>query len=370
MVTAAFTLKWEEGHPYVFSEYPLQRFKAMVLITPDGVIVPLHNRMASLPPLTEAEKKHLDSGKTLLSVHFEPNEKPSILMRRAISDKQMGRGQLVGEVKETFLWGEAVQGMMPPMAELCILDTSGRILFTTLPDEHAFPQEAARNLAKFYSGGVEWGYDNEEYLARYWSIFTRHDFLVPRSIVVMSEARSHVLAPMADFKRAFPLLFLLTLWVVLLLSFHQIRRNLDPLERLKEGTRRIAGRDFSARVTVTSADELHKMRKHTKLGAKILEPISSYAAVVPIVLHHHENFDGTGYPSGLAGEEIPLGARIVAVADQYDAVISDRPYHAGVSREKVVEIIKGGTGTRFDPAVVEAFIVVMEEYKKNPVMIS
>ena len=113
-------------------------------------------------------------------------------------------------------------------------------------------------------------------------------------------------------------------------------------------------------------DEFHTMRKHTRLGAKILEPIPSYASVVPVVLHHHENFDGTGYPDGLAGPEIPLGARIFALADQYDALISDRPYHAGVKREEVAEIIKRSAGTRFDPAVVQAFLEVMKQEKSKP----
>jgi HD-GYP domain-containing protein (c-di-GMP phosphodiesterase class II) len=109
------------------------------------------------------------------------------------------------------------------------------------------------------------------------------------------------------------------------------------------------------------------MRLHVRIGARILEPIGAYADVLPIVLHHHEWFDGTGYPDGLAGEAISLGARIFAAADCYDALISDRPYRPGMERERVIEIIKQGTGRQFDPQVVQAFLQVMsQEETKSP----
>jgi len=106
-------------------------------------------------------------------------------------------------------------------------------------------------------------------------------------------------------------------------------------------------------------DEANTMRLHVRIGARILEPITAYAGVIPIVLQHHEWFDGTGYPDGLAGEAISLGARIFAVADCFDALISDRPYRPGMERERVIEIIKQGSGRQFDPTVVQAFLEVM-----------
>jgi len=74
------------------------------------------------------------------------------------------------------------------------------------------------------------------------------------------------------------------------------------------------------------------------------------------VRHHHEHFDGTGYPDGLVGEEIPLGARILALADASDAMRSDRCYRRALPREIVVEEIKNNSGTQFDPAIVQAFL--------------
>ena len=628
MTTIALSLKWDEDRPSVPSERAIQRFTAVNLVDSSGAVAfPLHGDSKALPPLTDGEKKHLGSGRTLLTTRLDPEGRPRVFMRRAIREAGRGNLLLAGEVKETYLWGDAVQGMMPPMAAMCILDDSGNILFTSLPEKEAFPPSVISEILKYLSGGIEWSSRDQEYLGRYWSIFMRYDFYVPRWIVLMGESRAHVLAPMEDFKKTFSLVILLSLWVVLLLSLYQIRRNLDPLERLKEGTHRIAAADFSTRVTVTSGDEFedlahsfnamaarlgrqfdamtamneidrsilsaldkekivdtvitrmgdlfpcekiglalfrsdgshagslhmntnlsdeqkalapvqltpseaktlqdnpeyvrleagketptylrvldqgrirlfvvfplfvrralsgflalgyadpavcstedclharqlsdqvavalsnakliedleglnwgtlyalaraidakspwtaghservtalalkiglvlgldrkelddihragllhdigkigipphildkpegltddefHTMRKHTRLGAKILEPIPSYASVVPVVLHHHENFDGTGYPDGLAGPEIPLGARIFALADQYDALISDRPYHSGAKREEVAEIIKRSAGTRFDPAVVQAFLEVMKQEKSKP----
>jgi putative nucleotidyltransferase with HDIG domain len=102
-------------------------------------------------------------------------------------------------------------------------------------------------------------------------------------------------------------------------------------------------------------EEMQTMRDHVRIGMRILEPISGLAEALPIVAQHHEWFDGTGYPAGLAGEQISLHARIFAVADCYDAMISDRPYRRGMPRAKVIEIIERGCGTQFDPRVIEAF---------------
>ncbi|MFQ5848366.1 MAG: HD domain-containing phosphohydrolase [Candidatus Methylomirabilales bacterium] len=113
-------------------------------------------------------------------------------------------------------------------------------------------------------------------------------------------------------------------------------------------------------------EELSLMREHPRKGARILEPIPAYADVIPVVLQHHEWFDGTGYPDGLAGEEISLGGRIFAVADVYDALSSDRPYRAGQDRAQVIEFITQGAGRHFDPKVVTAFLEVMAQEAQQP----
>ena len=103
-------------------------------------------------------------------------------------------------------------------------------------------------------------------------------------------------------------------------------------------------------------EEMQTMRDHVKIGVRILEPIPCFREALPIVAQHHEWFDGSGYLVGLAGDNISLHARILAVADCYDAMVSDRPYRKGLPRPQVLEILRQRSGTQFDPAVIEVFI--------------
>ena len=109
--------------------------------------------------------------------------------------------------------------------------------------------------------------------------------------------------------------------------------------------------------------EFALIKRHPDIGARILEPIESYADIVSIVRGHHERYDGSGYPQGLKGEEISLGARIVAVADVFEAVTADRPYRPGWDIERAVELIRSGSGSHFDPQVASAFLQVVQGAK-------
>ncbi|MBP7146214.1 MAG: HD domain-containing protein [Acidobacteria bacterium] len=107
--------------------------------------------------------------------------------------------------------------------------------------------------------------------------------------------------------------------------------------------------------------EFCAMREHVTIGARILEPLSAFRDVVPAARHHHERYDGRGYPDRLAGEQIPLLARVLAVADVYDALASDRPYRPAWERRRVLAYLRENSGTQFDPVVVEAFLGVIAE---------
>jgi HD-GYP domain-containing protein (c-di-GMP phosphodiesterase class II) len=107
--------------------------------------------------------------------------------------------------------------------------------------------------------------------------------------------------------------------------------------------------------------ELEDIRSIPIRGANLLRSISSLRPVLPIVMHRHERYDGKGYPQGLKGEEIPLGARIVAVADSFMAMISKRHYRQQLTVKDALEEILKHKGAQFDPAVVDAFLKVMKE---------
>jgi putative nucleotidyltransferase with HDIG domain len=105
-------------------------------------------------------------------------------------------------------------------------------------------------------------------------------------------------------------------------------------------------------------EEFEAMKAHVDVGADILETIDFPYPVVPIVRAHHENWDGSGYPNGLAGDAIPIGARILSVVDCFDALTSDRPYRRAMSEADAIRIIVEGRGTMYDPRVVDMFVEV------------
>ncbi|MEX2047389.1 MAG: HD-GYP domain-containing protein [Chloroflexota bacterium] len=107
-------------------------------------------------------------------------------------------------------------------------------------------------------------------------------------------------------------------------------------------------------------DEQELMRRHPIYGASILEPSAALRPLVPIVLSHHENFDGSGYPQGLKGEEIPLGSRILLVADTYEAMTSDRIYRKAPGHDRAMEQLHRYKGTQFDPAIVRALVTCIQ----------
>ena len=112
-----------------------------------------------------------------------------------------------------------------------------------------------------------------------------------------------------------------------------------------------------------TAAEFDKMKAHTIVGAQILERVNFPYPVVPIVRHHHERWDGKGYPDGLKGESIPITARILTVADCFDAVREDRQYRKAMTREQACQLLRDGSSTQYDPVVVAAFLENLPTYE-------
>lgn len=109
--------------------------------------------------------------------------------------------------------------------------------------------------------------------------------------------------------------------------------------------------------------EFTKIKEHPKIGVDIIRPIQFFHSLLPLILYHHERWDGKGYPFGLKGNEIPIGARIIAIADVYEALISDRPYRKALSKKEALKIIKDSSGRQFDPKVVDVLTEVLEKRK-------
>jgi putative nucleotidyltransferase with HDIG domain len=113
--------------------------------------------------------------------------------------------------------------------------------------------------------------------------------------------------------------------------------------------------------------EWHDIKDHSVVGAHILREVAILANIAPLVLHHHERYDGTGYPNHLKNKEIPFLSRVLTVVDSFDAMTFDRPYKAGMTWEEAIVELRANKGTQFDPDIVDAFVRVIEEsIKKDP----
>lgn len=113
-------------------------------------------------------------------------------------------------------------------------------------------------------------------------------------------------------------------------------------------------------------DEYDQVKQHAIIGADILSAMAFPGPLALIVRHHHENWDGTGYPDGLQGEAIPIGARVLAIVDCYDALTSDRPYRRALSHDRATAMILERRGTMYEPAIADTFVRIIEELRSAP----
>jgi putative two-component system response regulator len=118
-----------------------------------------------------------------------------------------------------------------------------------------------------------------------------------------------------------------------------------------------------------TSEEYTQIKRHPEYGARIVQPMRFASEVAPIIRHHHERWDGSGYPHGLCGEHIPLGARIVSVVDAYDAMMTDRPYRRSLGLEETLRRLREGRGREWDPALLDLFLELVEQNRlEEPVV--
>ena len=600
------------------------RFNAMVLFNPDGDASVLFGQVGNIEPFNEKERNHLKIGKSLVKEVDNSGGKPDLIMIMRWDPKKPGAGFLVGKINPAYVLALNNEFHLPLNTDLIVRDESQKILYSSFPQDFPWPPNSSQKMVDKSSGYFEFDRENESYLACFRWIFMEPEFLISGFNITFVQSKTDAFLQMVEFRKIFPQVILLSLLVTVILSIYFIRKSLEPLRMLKEGTHQIADHNFNHRVEIASRDEfeelaeafnqmavqlndqfntletsshitrsvlssletqsildtvvsrmtdcfsceavgiglvnsdqpgriqccladsraengirkihrkllpsdlmrlhnnpeflvieqnqdlpdylsildsdgvgaylvlpifidanlsaivslayrnaaalnedrfrgrqmadqvavalsnsrlleklnrlnwgtlkalartvdakspwtaghservtklalkmadilipdpkkrenLHRggllhdigklgipidildnpgklsekeyetMKTHPQIGARILEPIEAYAAIIPIILQHHERFDGKGYPNGLSGNAIHLGARILAVADAFDAMKSDRPYRIGMPLERVMEIIQQESGRQFDPVVVEAFMDTV--YRQAP----
>lgn len=154
----------------------------------------------------------------------------------------------------------------------------------------------------------------------------------------------------------------------------ELKLSADELERLRYagllhdiGKIRIRDHILHKPGRLTDA-EFTEMKKHPEYGVEIMEPVKAFQTILPAMLHHHERYDGRGYPHGLEGESIPLSARILCVADCFDAMTSDRPYRKGMPVADAVSELDKNKSTQFDPQLVDIFLALVKKGRVEPVI--
>jgi len=238
-----------------------KHYRSVGLFSSDGTRRAGWGDSLSLPGLDSAQTQHLLAGNPLLKVvHSQDGIEQVLLLRHA--DAQSRDMFLVGEPQNEYLFSPL---SLSPELKLCVLSASRSILFCT-NDELRSPMAAA-TPAGHSSGQYQWKDGETSYDAAYWTLLTKPAFLQDSWTIVVSKDHAAALAPITRFSRIFPLVVLLSLWIVLLSSLIQIRRTLGPLEQLQEGTRKIGMRQFEHRVEVHSGDEFEGLAHSLNLMA-------------------------------------------------------------------------------------------------------
>ena len=112
-------------------------------------------------------------------------------------------------------------------------------------------------------------------------------------------------------------------------------------------------------------EDFEVVKAHATIGADVVERVTFLKDIAPIVRHHHEAWDGSGYPDGLMGEDIPLGARIIAICTAYDSMTHEKSWRAAMEEDEAVRTIRDGAGSRYDPAVVDAFLRALKKRQRE-----
>ena len=216
--------------------------------------------MSGLPTLAPEQSRHVAAGKTLLSTEPREGGPARFFVSRALDRQHPDRGTLHGEVNPASIWDVEDEAALEPGTRLIVLDESGGLLFSSF-GVGPVPVQVSAQARQGPAGQFTWREGATDYLASHWSLFLKNKYLTPSWIVVLNRATSDVFAPIADFRRTFVLVGLMSLWIVLFLSYRQIRKILQPVDRLQDATRRLALGRLDTRVEVASRDEFEELAR-------------------------------------------------------------------------------------------------------------
>ena len=234
-------------------------FDGAAVVAVDREPIVLFGEPVTTLEISPESRAHLDRGGSVLGTIPRENALPAVLMAQSRNPADPGAGTVIGILSSDYLWGLSDGNNVPPGAELCVYDHSRRLLFGTFSGCAELEPLVVSDTRDAVFGNLALSVDGEPYRAGFRNLFLRPRFAVQNWTFVLSEPEERILLPVREFRWMFPLVVLTSLWIVLLLSIYSIRRSLVPLDQLTEGTRRIAVKDFSGRVEVSSGDEFEDL---------------------------------------------------------------------------------------------------------------
>ncbi len=237
----------------------LSHFKALSFYTWDHEIRSLKGNLP-LDIITTVKEKVAESKKTTIITLDSETSHPAVFMAINYSRATPQEGLVVAEIDPQILWGEAALAMLPSMTEVAVYDDQGKIMSTSIsPGEKLSSQlQTARDIDTRH---FQYFHKKVNCLVTKWPLFLTSQFNGNTWTIVLSQARAEALHGMLEFKRMFPLTILLMLWIILFLVFFYIRKTLEPLHALNQGTLRIASGDLQTQVQITSKDEFEDLGK-------------------------------------------------------------------------------------------------------------
>jgi diguanylate cyclase (GGDEF)-like protein len=233
-----------------------RRFVALEFVDDDRSRITIFGRLERLPGLSARDTADLAFGLPLVTSEHEAGRPGRIYLVRRVERQGEVRGYFVGEVSPEFLWGTLDQSMPSAATRVSAVDDSGRVLFSSTPATQASLDQLIPRPGMEPGDSLPTG---APLVTSSWPLVLDEVFAAPTWNLVLSQSRDEVLGPMAPFTHTFLVVVLLAGAVVAVLSVHQIRRSLLPMHELREGTRRIAQRDFSSRVAIRSRDEFEEL---------------------------------------------------------------------------------------------------------------
>lgn len=255
--------------PEQFNRRLQSQLKGLLVLTERGNQELLFGQPFSPPEISPMEENKILSGEFLIRAEYHPENRSRIYMSTALDEKNKRKDILWAEVNPYFLWFMDVDYTLPSNTSLCILDQSNNPLLSTLRTPLFFPEDALLKMEEGFPSSFEWTHLEKDYMAGYRPIPLKNHYIADdwKVVLSMDKAKTFQLNIYFGF---FPLIILASLWLVLFLSTIQIRRSLIPLEKIKEGTKRVANRDFDSRVKVTSRDEFAEVAESFNTMARQL----------------------------------------------------------------------------------------------------